>query len=89
MLGLHNFGPIVNVDESPAPYGNTRRLITNADVQNNAGRAHSAVVPGGASVKDSKGDYIYEPVWKYLFTHPVEKTGPAVAPDPDCRKNLN
>ena len=88
MLGLHNFGPIVNVDNSPAPYGNSRRLVTNADVQNNAGRAHSAVVPGGASVKDAQGNYIHEPVWKYLFTHPVEKTGSAVAPDPNCRKDL-
>ncbi len=85
LLDLHKFGPIVNVDEMKQPYGNTRRLITTADVGNNAGRAHSASTPGGASPKGKDGKYLYEDVWKYLFTHPVGETGTAVKPEERCR----
>ena len=35
-------GPIVNVDQSKPPFGNTRRLITDADVKKDANRAHSS-----------------------------------------------
>ncbi|MEZ6055204.1 MAG: hypothetical protein R3C01_00740 [Planctomycetaceae bacterium] len=89
MLGLNEFGPLVNVEKTPPPYGNSRRLITDAPVEkNDAGRAHSGVVPGGAAMKDAKGKYLHEAVWKYLFTHPVEKTGSPVPQDPNCRKDL-
>jgi lysophospholipase L1-like esterase len=84
LLRLNEFGPVVNVDEVPSPYGNTRRLITTADVDKNPGRAHTTVVPGGSSVKNAAGAMIHEPVWRYLFTHPVEQTGAAVPPDADC-----
>ena len=84
LLHLNEYGPVVNVDEVPSPYGNTRRLITTADVGNNAGRAHTAVVPGGTSVKNAAGAMIHESVWRYLFTHPVDQTGTAVPPDADC-----
>ena len=84
MLKLNEYGPIVNVDEAKPPYGSTRRLITNSDVKNDGGRAHTTVVPGGTSGKDAKGNYLYEDVWRYLFTHPVEETGSAVPADPDC-----
>ena len=88
LLGLGEFGPIVNVDEVKAPFGNTRRLITAADVKKDANRAHSSVVPGGAAVKDAEGKFIHEEVWKYLFTHPVEETGAATPHDPGCKLNL-
>lgn len=88
LLGLHEFGPIVNVDQTPAPYGNSRRLVTDADVKGDAKKAHSAVTPGGAAVKDSSGGYIHEPVWRYLFLHPVDETGAPVPPDEDCQKDL-
>ena len=39
MIGLNQFGPIVNVDQTQPPYGNTRRLITDADVKGDANRA--------------------------------------------------
>jgi hypothetical protein len=77
MLGLHQFGPIVDVDKAKPPYGNTRRLLSAADVGGNAKRAHSAVTPG-------KGKPDYEDVWRYLYTHPVDKVGRPVATDPDC-----
>lgn len=88
MLGLAQFGPLVNVDEVPAPFGNSRRLITNSDVKNDANRAHSMVVPGGAAGKDTAGKFIHEAVWRYLFTHPVDQVGPPVPPEADCRLNL-
>ena len=78
----------MNVDQSAPSYGNTRRLITDADVKGDAKRAHSSVTPGGAAVKDAAGKFIHEDVWKYLFTHPVEQTGQPVASDPNCKKDL-
>lgn len=72
MLGLEKFGPLVNVDQVKTPYKGSRQLITKADVKKSPGRAHSASVPGSASVKDKNGDYIHEEVWEYLFTYPVD-----------------
>ena len=82
---MNQFGPIVNVDEVEPPFKNSRRLITNADVGNDDRRAHSSVVPGNAAVKDVNGKFIHEAVWRYLFTHPVDSVGEAVARDPNCR----
>ena len=84
MLGLHAFGPIVNVDEAQPPYSNTRRLISAADVGGDAGRAHSSVTPGRSSPHDADGNLLYEPVWRYLFTHPVDVVGEATETDPNC-----
>jgi hypothetical protein len=88
LLGLHQFGPLVDVDKVPAPYSNSRRLLTAADVKGDANRAHSSVTPGGAAVKDASGQFIHEAVWRYLFTHPVDAVGQPVPEDPDCRKDL-
>ncbi|MEQ1862125.1 MAG: hypothetical protein ABMA13_19585 [Chthoniobacteraceae bacterium] len=88
LLGLNQFGPIVNVDQTPSPYGNSRRLITDADVKGDAKRAHSSVQPGGSAVKDASGKLIHEDVWRYLFTHPVDKVGAAVPHDESCQMDL-
>lgn len=88
LLGLHQFGPVVNVDQAAPPYGHSRRLITAADVQGNANRAHSSVTPGGAAVKDAAGKFLHEDVWRYLFTHPVEQVGEPVPRDPNCPLDL-
>lgn len=88
LLGLHQFGPIVDVDATPPPFMNSRRLTTAADVKGDTGRAHSSVVPGRAAVKDEAGEFLHEGVWKYLFTHPVDVVGEAAPPDPDCRRQL-
>ena len=85
MLGLAKFGPTINVDKVAAPYGNSRRLITTSDVDNNPRRAHTTVVPGGSAVKNEQGKYIHEAVWRYLFTHPVDQTGKSVPLDPKCQ----
>lgn len=84
LLGLNQFGSIENVDNALPPYNNTRRLISAADVKNDANRAHSSVTPGGASPKDKDGKYLYEPVWRYLFTHPVEAVGAPAEIDAAC-----
>jgi hypothetical protein len=88
MLGLAEFGPIVNVDKAKPPYGNSRRLITDGDVKGDEKRAHSSVTPGGASVKNADGSFAHEDVWKYLYTHPVEEVGQPVPADPDCEMDL-
>ncbi|HSJ02621.1 MAG TPA: hypothetical protein VK956_09215 [Verrucomicrobium sp.] len=88
MLGLNQFGPVVNVEKVKPPYGNTRRLITDADVKNDAKRAHSSVTPGGSAVKDADGKFIHEDVWNYLFNHPVDAVGQPVPKDADCEHDL-
>lgn len=87
LLGLQKFGPLVEVEETNPPYQNTRRLISRADVKNDPNRAHNAVVPGGGSPKDKSGKYLYEDVWRYLFTHPIDAVGKPVAADPGVRMN--
>jgi len=82
MLGLTPFGPIVDVDTQPPPYGHTRRLVSAADVGGDDKRAHSAVSPGAASPKAADGAHLYDSVWKYLFTHPVDQVGTPDAPGP-------
>ena len=84
LLKMNDHGPVVDVDTATAPYGKTRRLISTGDVGKSAARAHTAVIPGGNSVKDASGGLAHEPVWRYLFTHPVEETGAAVPMDADC-----
>ena len=74
MLGLAEFGPLINVDQATPPFGHSRRLITNCDVDNDSGRAHSVVVSGAA----------WDEVWRYLFTQPVDQTGNPVPFDQDC-----
>ena len=88
LLGLNKYGPVVNVDQAQPPYENTRRLITDADVKQDARCAHSSVTPGGAAVKDASGKFVHEAVWRYLFTHPVDVVGAPVPVDADCRMDL-
>ena len=87
LLGMHQFGPIVDVDKTAAPYGNTRRLITAFDVKGDPGRAHGSVSPGGSAKKTPDGQFAHEDVWRYMFTHPVDSVGQATELDPDCLKN--
>ncbi|MFP6703135.1 MAG: alpha/beta hydrolase [Planctomycetaceae bacterium] len=87
LLGLHKHGAIVDVDKSAAPFGHSRRLVSTFDVGGNTRRAHGAVVPGGSARRDTAGKFLHEAAWKYLFTHPVEKTGKAVPQDKNCNKN--
>lgn len=85
MLGLQKFGPIIDVDDASPPYSNTRRLISTLDTITDANSAHGASTPGKSSPKGKDGTYLYEDVWKYLFTHPVSETGTTVRPEERCR----
>ncbi|MBU6173429.1 MAG: hypothetical protein KGQ60_06465 [Planctomycetes bacterium] len=67
LLGLDAYGPVVDVDANPAPFGGSHQLTTSADVKGNADRAHGASTPGGSAIKKSDGTYAHESVWKYLF----------------------
>jgi len=87
LLGMHEFGPIITVDGSSAPYENSRRLISAADVGGDASKAHSSVTPGKNSPKAADGSLLFEPVWKYLYTHPVDLVGEPGEIDPDCKKD--
>lgn len=84
LLGLHEFGEIVNVDDAKPPYNNSRRLISAADVGGDANKAHGAVQPGKSSPKSKTGDYLYASVWDYVFNHPIEAVGKPTEPDPSC-----
>ena len=86
LLGLHQYGPIVNIDDAQPPYRNTRRLITAADVNGDPRRAHSSVTPGGSSPKGPDGELSFDPVWRYLFTHPVDQVGEPTAEDAECKR---
>lgn len=86
LLGMHRYGPIVNVDKQKPPFENTRRLITDFDVKGDARRAHSSVLPGRSAYKVNN-KYQHEDVWRYLFTHPVNQVGKATDLDPGCLKN--
>tara|TARA_R110002073_G_scaffold56905_8_gene144749 strand:+ start:3222 stop:4217 length:996 start_codon:yes stop_codon:yes gene_type:complete len=87
LIGMHKFGPIVNVDKVKFPYQNTRRLITDFDVKGDANAAHSSVQPGGRAYKDkATGKFMHEDVWRYLYTHPVDVVGEATAMDSSCNK---
>ena len=87
LLGMHQFGAIVNVEHAQPPYGNTRRLITDFDVDGDANRAHSAVQPGRRAKRKEDGSLAHDPVWRYLFTHPVDKVGMPVPMDDGCKKD--
>lgn len=89
LMGLHEFGPIVDVDMVAFPYGQTRRLITNFDVSGDARKAHSSVVPGKSAGKNTDGSYLHEDVWRYLYTHPVDEIGSPVSMDENCLKDHN
>ena len=87
LLGMHQYGPIVNVDTVKPPYQNTRRLVTSFDVKGDAKRAHSSVQPGSRAWKDDSGKYVHEDVWRYLYTHPVDDVGAPDKLDSSCNKH--
>ena len=84
LLRLNEYGPLVNVEQAPPPYGNSRRLMSDCDMGGSSRRAHSGVIPGGNACKDAEGNSLHEPVWRYLFMHPPDQVGVAVPPDTDC-----
>lgn len=84
LLGLHEHGPIVDVETTPPPYENTRRLITSIEPAGSK-VIHNAVAPNDAAIRKD-GKYVHQPVWRYMLTHPVDKVGQATPLDPDCQR---
>ena len=72
MLGLNQFGPIVDVDTVPPPYHNSRQLTT--DFGKSRLRVHNGVYPGNYSWREDD-QWVHAPVWEYLFTHPIAEVG--------------
>lgn len=70
MLGLEAHGPLHVVDGSDPPYARSRTLISSANVGGDANVAHTTVVPGVSGQKDEYARYIFEDVWRYMFTFP-------------------
>jgi hypothetical protein len=71
LLGLADFGPLVSVDTSSPPYGNTHRLQTSAPPNPNptgptASPAHGAPVVDAVTPRDAQGEPIYRAVWTYM-----------------------
>jgi len=86
LLGMHKFGPIVDIDKNSPPYSNTRRLTSALPVKD-AKAAHGAVTPKKNSAKLEDGTLVYDKVWKYLYTHPVDSVGKGVELDESCIKD--
>lgn len=82
MLRLNQYGPIVNAETAKAPFGHSRRLITDAvlkgDAKKQADAGHGYVTPSKGSPKDAQGRPLQEDVWSYLFTSDVDITGKPV-----------
>lgn len=58
-------GSLTSVDDAEPPYGNSRQL-TSAVPIGNSDEAHISVCVSDPSPK-SGDDYVYEPVWRYLY----------------------
>lgn len=50
--------------------------------------APSRVSLGKSSPKDAEGNALFEDVWRYLSTHPVDQVGEPTPADPKVRINL-
>ena len=86
MLGLEEYGGLVNVDMAEAPYGGSRMLITSCDVSSGTDTpamvGHCAVVPGHREIRGATGfvdpvkrdEYMFEDCWRYMFTYPTSST---------------
>ena len=72
LLGMNDFGAVVNVDATASPYKNTRILTSSLSV----GNAHNAVVvDNGVPLTANKPTYL--PVWTYMLTQAISTTAPS------------
>lgn len=85
LLGMHKFGPVVDVEASKPPFENTRRLVTSRETKAQM-VAHNGVAPNDFAFRDADKKFVHAEVWKYLFTHPTSEVGKPTDLDPDCQK---
>jgi pimeloyl-ACP methyl ester carboxylesterase len=65
-MKLDAFGPLVNVDQSEPPYRHTRMLTTNYPGGSlESGAAHTSVISW-------RNAAVFDRVWRYMLTEPVE-----------------
>lgn len=63
--GMPQFGAIINVENSAAPFDNSHSLTSNIECEN----FHGCVAVDARLVRDQNGIPIYKPVWQYLLSN--------------------
>jgi len=61
-------GEPTNVDGKEPPFGNSHRLTTSAA----SGYPHVSTCVHSESPKDGSGNYVFEPVWRYIYGAPTD-----------------
>lgn len=68
-MGLYKFGNPYTIDGAKPPYGHSHLLETNyPGTTTPSERAHTSLITDGASPHDSKGGWLFSPVWGYMLT---------------------
>ncbi len=70
LLGLNQFGAMVNADNVAIPYNNTRILTSTLSVTT-AFNAHNCVILDNAVKLDNSNNPIYRPVWVYMLASDI------------------
>lgn len=67
LLGMNDYGVIVNVDQQSFPYHHSHQLITNIQVKQFKKR-HGSVVVDAVTPKQRNGQPLFQKVWSYLLS---------------------
>jgi pimeloyl-ACP methyl ester carboxylesterase len=71
-LGMEKLGKPVDVDTVPSPFRNSRILTTNYPVPDiDSVRAHVSVISDALTPRTNDGQFLFKPVWEYMYTTPV------------------
>lgn len=68
LLGLSDYGDMVNIDEVEIPYGNSHQLLT-ARLPATEGRFHGSIFNDAHTPKLNNGNPQFKKVWQYLCEH--------------------
>ena len=66
LLGMNNYGAVVNIDHQPFPYHNAHQLVTNVQIKQLKKR-HGSVVVDAVTPKHKNGQPLFHEVWSYLI----------------------
>jgi hypothetical protein len=67
LLGMANYGTVVNIDGQQLPYNHSHRLITALN-PSRQGKYHASVATDRTTPKQSDGTPIFQQAWQYLFS---------------------
>ncbi len=72
-LGMAAFGPVTFFEDEPiAPHGPSHRYLTGLPPRGTNGLAtHNATVVDINTPTNAAGDFVYEPLWKYMMAGPT------------------